>query len=322
MARSQQASSSAPPRPMLAIPAAGIPSGPEWVHEVKWDGMRILADVRDSALRLYSRNGNDVTARFPELAGLAETYDDLLLDGEVVALDGGRPSFHALTDRMQVRGRRRAQHLAAARPVTYMAFDLLRLFGSDVTARPWRDRRALLERLDLAGRHWQVPPVHDDGEDLYAATRENGLEGIVSKRRDSPYAAGRRAPDWRKSAHRTTLSAVVGGWRPEAGTTDRVGALLLGLPDGRGGWRYAGRAGSGLTGRVATRLRDEFASLASSSAPFSDTVPSEDADGATWLEPRPVVEIRTLGGPDQDRLRQPTFLGIRDDLQPEDLLDA
>ena len=205
-------------RPMLATVADRVPTGDAWVHEVKWDGMRVLVDVRDGVVTLWSRNERDVTAAYPELEGIGRDYDDMLLDGEVVALDGGRPSFHALTERMHVADRRRAQRLAATRPVTLMVFDLLRLFGSDLTVQPWSARRALLDRLDLSGRNWQVPEVYEDGAQLLAATKEQGLEGIVSKRRTSPYAVGRRSSDWRKTAHRASLSVVVGGWRPEVGS--------------------------------------------------------------------------------------------------------
>ncbi len=246
-------------RPMLATVADRVPTGDTWVHEVKWDGMRVLVDVRDGVVTVWSRNERDVAAAYPELEGIGRDYDDMLLDGEVVALDGGRPSFHALTERMHVADRRRAQRLAATRPVTLMVFDLLRLFGSDLTGQPWSARRELLDRLDLTGRHWQVPEVYDDGPRLLDATKEQGLEGIVSKRRSAPYAVGRRSPDWRKTAHRSSLSVVVGGWRPEVGSNGRLGAVLVGLPDGRGGWRYAGRVGSGLAGTageaLALRLR-------------------------------------------------------------------
>jgi bifunctional non-homologous end joining protein LigD len=306
-------------RPMLATVAESVPAGDDWVHEVKWDGMRVLVDVRAGDVTIWSRNERDVTASYPELEALGRDYDDMLLDGEVVALDGGRPSFHALTERMHVADRRRAARLAATRPVTLMVFDLLRLFGSDLTGQPWASRRELLERLDLTGRHWQVPPVYDDGEQLLTATADQGLEGIISKRRSSAYTAGRRSPDWRKTAHRNSLSVVVGGWRPEVGSAGRLGAVLVGLPDGAGGWRYAGRVGSGLAGTAGEALARRLRPLHRDTSPFSDEVPSIDAPGTTWLEPRVVVDVRALELTGQHRLRQPAYLGVRTDLEPADL---
>lgn len=307
-------------RPMLATPAAAVPTGPAWVHEVKWDGMRVLADIHGGQLTLTSRTGNDVTASYPELAGLADTYDDLLLDGEVVALQEGRPSFAALADRMHVADRRRAERLAAVRPVTYMVFDLLRLFGEDLTGQPLSARRELLERLDLTGRHWQVPPVYPDGEELFRATLEQGLEGVVSKRLGSAYVPGRRSSEWLKSPHRTTISAVVGGWRPER-TNDagRLGAVLLGVPTAQG-WRYAGRMGSGIAGAAQRQLAALLEPLRADESPFCDEVPAMDARGAVWVRPEVVVEARVLEVTRDGRLRQPAYLGVRSDLTADDLM--
>jgi bifunctional non-homologous end joining protein LigD len=307
---------------MLATRATAIPTGAEWIHEVKWDGMRVLADVRDGVLTLTSRTGNDVTASYPELATLGALYDDMLLDGEVVALDGGRPSFGALADRMHVRDRHKAERLAATRPVTLMVFDLLRLYGADLTSQPLSARREMLERLDLDGRHWQVPPVYDDGPELFAATLEQGLEGVVSKRLSSTYLPGRRSTDWLKSPHHTTISVVVGGWRAEkTNESGRLGAVLVGLPDGAGGWRYAGGLGSGIAGRAATQLAEALAPLHRQDSPFSTEVPRIDAVGVTWVEPTLVVEARVLEVTRDGRLRQPAYLGIRTDLTPRDLQD-
>lgn len=307
-------------RPMLATPVAAVPKGAGWVHEVKWDGVRVLADVRDGTLTLTSRAENDVTAGYPELRALGDLYDDMLLDGEVVALEGGRPSFGALAERMHVRDRRKADRLAATRPVTFMVFDLLRLYGSDLTGHPLSERRELLERLDLDGRHWQVPPTYEDGEELFGATLEQGLEGVVSKRLSSPYLPGRRSPDWAKCPHRATMSVVVGGWRPEkTNDSGRLGAVLVGAPDGNGGWRYSGGMGSGIAGRAATLLAEALAPLARPDSPFSTEVPRLDRAGVTWVEPQVIVEARVLEVTRDGRLRQPAYLGMRTDLTPADL---
>jgi bifunctional non-homologous end joining protein LigD len=307
-------------RPMLASTATAVPKGTQWLHEVKWDGMRVLADVHDGRLTLTSRNGNDATAAFPELDGLKDTYADLLLDGEVVAFDAGRPSFAMLAERMHVQDRRRAERLAAANPVTYLVFDLLRLFDRDVTGQPLSGRRELLERLDLTGPHWQVPPVYDDGDELFAATLDRGLEGVMSKRRSSPYLPDRRSADWVKVPHHHNVSAVIGGWRPEK-TNDagRLGAVLLGVPSPQG-WRYAGKMGSGIAGAAQRRLTDLLAPLTRGTSPFCDAVPVLDARGATWVRPEVVVEARALGVTREGRLRQPAYLGVRTDVTPDDLM--
>lgn len=306
---------------MLATSSERVPHGPEWVHEVKWDGMRVLADLHGGRLTLTSRNGNDVTAAYPELAPLATLYADALLDAEIVAFDDGVPSFGALAERMHVRSAKKAATLAATRPVTLMVFDLLRLFGSDLTSQPWRARRELLERLDLAGPRWQVPPTYDDGDQLLEATAEQGLEGVVSKRRTSIYLPGRRSADWVKVPHRPLVSAVVGGWRPETGSDTRLGAVLVGVPGGSG-LRFIGRVGSGLAGRAGVAMSRALTPLAGSTSPFATPLPREDAVGARWVRPELVIDVRALGRSSGGRLRQPSFVGMRPDLTPADVGEA
>lgn len=306
-------------RPMLASRGTVVPRGPEWIHEVKWDGMRILAEVHDGTLRLWSRNENDVTVSFPELAGLADVGHDLLLDGEVVAIaETGVPTFAALADRMHVGNARRARELARSKPVTLIVFDLLRLDGHDLTGEPLAVRRAALESLGLAGVHWQVPATYDDGEMLRRATEEQGLEGIVSKKRSSHYHPGRRSKEWLKFPHRPTESYVVGGWRLETDSSTRLGALLVGKPGPRG-LMYRGRVGSGIAGRQGPLLKTRLEPLHIAESPFCDEVPRVDAQGTVWVRPEVVVEVRSLGVTDGGRLRQPSFQGVREDLSPDDL---
>ncbi|MBO3093472.1 non-homologous end-joining DNA ligase [Cellulomonas dongxiuzhuiae] len=301
--------------PMLATPApapAALPRGRDWVFEVKWDGVRVLADVRDGVLRLTSRNERDVTPAYPELGGLA-ALGDVLLDGEVVLMDAGRPSFAALAERMHVREARRAEALAAARPVTYLAFDVLRHDGRDLTGLPLEARRAVLDALALP-EHVQPSPWYDDGDDLWRVTAAHGLEGVVAKRRDAPYRPGRRSPDWVKAAHRLTRTALVGGWRPESTGTGRLGALLLGAPDEDGGLRYLGRAGSGLGGGAARLMRELLSTHERDGSPFADDVPAVDARGAVWCDPVVVVEVLYLLRTPSGRLRQPVVRGVRTDV--------
>jgi bifunctional non-homologous end joining protein LigD len=314
-------------RPMLAsaTPRAGeadaqLPAGPEWLHEVKWDGMRVLVDAHEGVVRITARSESDVTATFPELTTLGEVLPDALLDGEVVAMDQGRPSFSALAERMHVQDRRKAERLAASRPVVLMVFDLLRLYGVSLLDRPLEERRATLERLELDGPHWQVPPAYDDGVALLAATREQGLEGVVSKRRTSTYQPGRRGGDWVKLAHRRVQSCLVGGWRPETDSETRIGAVLIGVPSAAGGGLdFAGRVGSGIGGKAAAQLTGLLAPLARDASPFAEELPRPDAAGSRWCEPQVVVDVGHLGRTEGGRLRHPTYRGVRSDLGPDDV---
>jgi len=307
-------------RPMLASAGTVIPAGPGWAHEVKWDGMRVLAEVAGGRLRLWSRNENDVTSSFPELSTLAGPGlpGDLLLDGEVVALESGLPSFSALAERMHVSNATKAGRLAASRPVTFMVFDLLRLAGVDLTGEPLAARRAALEDLDLAGPNVQVPPTYEDGAALQSAALEQGLEGVVSKRLSSRYLPGRRSPDWLKFPHRASRSVVIGGWRLEAGSDRRLGAVLVGRPT-TGGLAYLGRVGSGLAGREQDRVLDALKGRDLDVQPFADEVPPADARGARWVRPEVVVDVQSLGLSAQGRLRQPAYRGLRPDLSPDDV---
>ncbi len=303
---------------MLATKIDRVPSGPQWLHEVKWDGVRVLVDVRDGVVRMTSRNDNNVTAAWPELSDPPLGDRDLLVDGEVIALnDRGIPDFRVLQHRMHLRNAQEVARLMASVPATLMVFDLLRLDGEDLADRPLEERRALLEELPLAESRWQVPAAYDDGEMLVQATRQQGLEGVVSKRRGSRYRFDTRSDDWRKLAHRHRGSFVIGGWRPQVGTSDRLAALLVGeqTPEGL---RYRGRVGSGIGGATSTRLAALLEPHATDASPFADEVPRVDAEGTFWVEPRIVVDIDTHGL-GYERLRQPSFQGVRDDLSPEDL---
>ena len=306
-------------RPMLATKGTHVPRGEEWLHEVKWDGMRVLVDVTaDGGLHVRSRNEKDVRVSFPELHGLADLRRDVLLDGEVVAFLDGIPTFGALADRIHVGQARRAALLAESNPVTLLAFDLLRLDGRDLTGRPLSERRERLEGLGLLDVHWQVPAAYDDGEMLLGATAQQRLEGIVSKRRGSLYHPGRRSPDWLKFPHRNIGSYVVGGWRLETDSASRIGAVLVGEPT-EDGLVYRGRVGSGIAGKQGQRLLEVLAPFHTTASPFADDVPKVDATGTTWVRPEVVVDIAALGLTPAKRLRQPSYRGVRADLTPEDL---
>ncbi|MGA3486854.1 non-homologous end-joining DNA ligase [Micromonosporaceae bacterium DT55] len=310
--------SGTPLRPMLAV-AAGLPEGPQWAYEFKWDGIRALADIRGGRQRLYARSGTEITVAYPELAPLAQQVGDALLDGEVVRLgESGQPSFTALAERMHVRNPHRAAQLAASVPVTYMIFDVMRLDGADLTGRPYRSRREALEALGLGGARWAVPPVFADGVATYEAAGENGLEGVVAKRWESLYRPGVRSPDWVKVKLEVTGDFVVGGWRPGA---RRIGGLLVGVPGPRG-LIFRGRVGGGIGAAIERQLLAELEPRRTPESPFAEGLPREDARGAIWVRPQVVVEVKYSQRTPDGRLRFPRLLRLRPDKPPEEVSDA
>ncbi len=303
-------------QPMLAtpVPVPGrLPDGPGWRFEVKWDGVRVLADTTGERLRLLGRNGRDAAAAYPELEVLATALPPgTVLDGEVVAMRDGIPSFPALAERMHVRDRARAAALARQVPVSYVVFDVPVLAGEDLSRRPFTERRAALETLDLPAPV-QLSPVYPDGDLIWAATRAQGLEGVVAKRATSTYQPGRRSGDWLKAVHHTTRTALVGGWRPETNGSGRLGAVLLGAPDAAGGLHLLCRAGSGLAGPLARELTALLRPLERPTSPFAERLEPADARGTVWVEPRVLLDVRYLTRTPSGRLRQPVLRGVRDD---------
>ena len=238
-------------RPMLAT-AGGLPrSGDGWAFEMKWDGQRASAYIGGGRLTwLLSRTGRDITVAYPELGGLgaAAGARQLVLDGEIVAFDAGRPSFEALQQRMHVASAAQAGRLAGQVPVAYLVFDLLHLDWRPTLELPYTKRRELLEGLGLAGQSWQTPPAFTDaaGENVIAVAISQGLEGVVAKRLDAPYRPGARSADWRKIKYVRRQEVVIGGISPgDGGRVGQIGSLLVGVQDD-GRLVYAGRVGTGL----------------------------------------------------------------------------
>ena len=298
-------------RPMLAVIGDLPEDESRWATEIKWDGVRALAWCRAGEARLFGRNGTELTARFPEVAplGLQAVGRSFVLDGELVMFNReGRPDFELIQGRLGGPPPLRRIDRSAA----YMIFDLLDLDGEDLRRRPWAERRARLEALELGGDRWQVPPVEAGGaSELFAATGIEGLEGVVLKRLDSPYRAGRRHPDWRKVKHVLRHEFVVGGWLPGRGNREgRVGALLLGHFE-RGELVYDGRVGSGLAEADLDRADRALAPLEAPEPPFAEAPP--DLPSPRFVRPVLVVEVeyhrRTTGG----LLRHPVFRGWRHD---------
>jgi len=218
-----------------------------------------------------------------------------------------------------VRNAQTARRLAESVPATYMVFDLLRLEGEDLTGLTLEERRARLEALGL-DTSWQVPAVYDDGDMLFEATRGQGLEGVVCKRRRSRYVFDSRTPHWLKLAHRLNGSFVVGGWRPQEGAAGgHLAAVLVGEMT-PAGLLYRGRVGSGIGGKASATLTRLLDPLSRDDSPFDDEVPRIDARGTHWVEPVVVVDVDSHATARNQRLRQPSYRGVRADLTPEDLL--
>jgi bifunctional non-homologous end joining protein LigD len=302
--------------PMAARQGQLPPDEARWSYEVKWDGVRAIAYIQPGRLRLESRNLNEITEAYPEVRGilLNTGMRELVLDGEIVAFDDqGRPSFERLQRRMHVTSPAAIRRLAGSLPVVYAIFDLLFLDGHDLTGLPYRERRARLESLDLRGAAWRVPAAHPGaGQRLLEATRDQGLEGVVAKRLDSRYEAGRRSGAWIKVKHTLRQELVIGGWIPGEGRRqDRIGALLMGYYDDDGGLRCAGRVGTGFTEATLTDLQRRLAPLRRPDNPFSGR--PKLPRNAVFVEPRLVAEIEFREWTGEGVMRAPSFKGLRED---------
>lgn len=301
--------------PMLAVSGALPRDEKHYGFEVKWDGVRAIAYVEGGRIRLISRNGLDVTRRYPELRALGEALGarPAVLDGEIVALDArGRPSFQRLQTRMHAEGDAAIHRRARETPVFYMIFDVLYLDGRALIVLPYRERRARLDALALAGNAWQTPTYHAGaGRALLEASREQGLEGVIAKRLDAPYEPGRRSGAWIKVKNARRQEFVIGGYTP--GERGPIGALLLGYYDaveGRRRLRYAGGVGTGFTADDLARLYARLKPLAVARNPFAVR---PDKTDAVFVRPRLVCEVEFSEWTRAGTLRHPSFKGLRED---------
>ena len=288
----------------LATVVETPPSGDDWLHEIKHDGYRIVARMDEGEVQLVSRNGKDWTKEFPQVARAVGRLraGTALLDGEVAAvLPNGHTSFQAL--------QRRAD---GALPLVYFVFDLLHLDGWDL--RPVRlDRRKEVLRRLLDGGPEALrfsDHVRGSGPEFFAKAKVAGLEGVVSKRADAPYREG-RGGDWRKAKCRLSQEVVIGGWTASSDGRGSIGALLVGFHEGDR-LVYAGKVGSGFSERQLEDLLHRLEARRRETSPFA-SVPPEMLRGAHWVEPDLVAQVEFTAWTDEGRMRQPVFLGIRDD---------
>ena len=301
-------------QPMLATLAQEIPRGAGWVFEVKWDGYRAIADVAGSEATLTSRNGNDLTARFQnvakELAKAVKT-PDCVLDGEVCALDeSGRSSFSAM------------QQAKAGTPIVYYVFDVLEVEGEPVIDLPLVERRKRLEQLlDRRNRTIRLSETFDDGEALLAAAKQQQLEGVMAKRLDSRYFPGKRTRDWLKIKTHHEQEFVVAGYTKGTGRrASSFGSLVLGYYVGDQ-LVYAGNVGTGFDSKEIERLLDALRPLRRPDAPFREVpkMPKVRKSDVIWVEPKLVVEVEFAEWTHDGRLRAPSYKGLREDKPPEEV---
>ncbi len=299
--------------PMLAETAPAPFSGDDWLFELKYDGFRLLAGREGAAVKLRYRSGLDATHLFPEVALALSTwpYGDLVLDGEVVVCDeGGRPRFQLLQQRVQLSNKSEIERAALRTPATFFVFDCLAAGGRDLRGLPLVARKQVLRTLvgDVGPVRF-TDHVEGRGHDFFTAASNLGLEGVVGKRKDSPYKPGRHRAWQKVRALKTGDFVVVGYTRPSGGRTG-LGALILGAYRG-GELVYAGRVGTGFSERQLDALAKDLAGDAQPRPPCQAVQLSSKAD--VWVEPRLVCEVRYTEWTQEGSLRQPVFLRLRDD---------
>ncbi len=319
--------------PMLATLADAPLRDPNLVYEPKYDGIRALIAVvprrsKPAEVTIASRRGNDKTAQFPELVAALAAWGAArgaaaLLDGEIVALDeaGDPVGFGNIQDRIHLTEPREIARLAAARPVAFVAFDLLHDGADELTALPLSERRVRLEAAlrvpEDRGPLRIARQVRGDGTQLMAEAAARGWEGLMAKDARSPYRAGRRTLEWRKLKLVKRQELVVGGFTEPRGARTWFGALMVGVPLGDGRLRYAGHVGGGFSDAELLRVGRLLAARVTDRCPFDAAPPANERP--RWVRPELVAEVKFSDWTSDGMLRHPTYLGLRDDVAPESI---
>lgn len=295
------------------------PSPGEWIYEIKFDGFRAMAYHDRRGTRLLSRNDKDFAAKFPEVVQAVDALDvaDAVIDGEIVALDEkGRSSFQLL----------QAYEMGEKRPpLFFYAFDLLQLNGRDLQSEPLQVRKAELEKL-LSGESGVIrysASLGNEPKTLLEQARKLGLEGLIGKRPDSVYESGRRSGAWIKLKLHHEQEFVIGGYTPPGGSRPHFGALLVGVYEGNE-FKFAGKVGTGFNTKLLRSLHQQFQKIATDICPFSDLpegrggrygqrITAAEMRRCHWVKPVLIAQIKFAEWTRDHRLRQPVFLGLRED---------
>jgi bifunctional non-homologous end joining protein LigD len=312
------------PEPMYAIIGTEIPDK-GWTFEPKYDGIRVLVYATPADVKLVTRNGKDKAAQFPEVVAAlkklaSQTKRPLVLDGEIVALVDGEPArFQELQGRMHVKEPQMIQRLSVARPAALILFDILMDGDDGLIEEPWTERRArLLKRVGKrTSTHLRVTEsIEDDGKKMLEKARRQGWEGIIAKRMDSRYEPGKRARSWLKLKIEFREEFVVGGYTEPRNSREHIGALLLGYFDGNR-FIYVGHTGGGFTREELDDMSRRLKRLERKTSPFKQTPKTNEK--AHWVKPEVVVEVKFSEWTADRRLRQPIFVGLRDDKNAKDV---
>jgi len=312
--------------PMYATIGTSIPTGAGWIFEQKYDGMRVIAEVSSKRVRLMTRNGRDKSEQFPEIvAALRElaraVRRPLILDGEVVAAAkrGHAATFQALQGRMHLSNASSVARKAESEPATLVLFDILRDGRTDLMRDPLSERRErLLEIMDdRANVRLSVSKASANGKALIERARKGGWEGVIAKQIDSRYVPGARAHSWLKLKLQHRAEFVVGGYTDPRRSREYIGALLLGYFDGDGHLCYVGHMGGGFNRASLAEMEERLRPLERSTSPFHDDVRTNEP--AHWVTPKLVVEVKFAEWTADGKLRQPIFLGVRDDKAARDV---
>jgi bifunctional non-homologous end joining protein LigD len=305
-------------QPMLSKSAENLPSGKNYIYEIKLDGQRTIAEAGKKSLLLYTRNFQNVTSKYPELTELKECLKarQAIFDGEIVALADGLPSFELLQQRMNVSDARALKAAVESVSILYYAFDIISLNGKSLLKTPLIERKEILNEILTPGEIVKVLPFFESKESTVQNAMTFGYEGVVAKKRDSHYCPGQRSDLWIKYKFQQFDSFVIGGWL-EGGRSKNFGSLLIGKYNGKH-LIYNGRVGTGFNDRTVGILMNYFGRISATDSPFRNL--ARGPKGVHWLKPKLVAEVKFKEWTRARILRAPVYMGLRSDLKPKDCI--